>query len=316
VSAWPQLLRAFVEASAVRGLTPSTITTRERALRRFIAWCVPRELEAAAITLPVLMQYQRYLHHCRKRDGEPLSQGFQQQLLMPLNAFFRWMVREGRLPANPAADIELPRVPQRLPRHWLTVAEIEQLAAHVLMHGEIGLRDRAIIEVMYSTGLRRAELIALRQRDVDAHAGVVFVREGKGRKDRVVPIGARALAWLTRYRDEVRPAWALVGEPALWLRPDGAALTNNQLTDRMKVLIREAGIDKPGACHILRHSMATHMLEGGADVRYVQAMLGHAHLSTTAIYTHVTIGQLQAVHAATHPAARLSRVAAQADAES
>jgi integrase/recombinase XerD len=132
----------------------------------------------------------------------------------------------------------------------------------------------------------------------------------------VVPIGARALAWLTRYRDEVRPAWALVGEPALWLRPDGAALTNNQLTDRMKVLIREAGIDKPGACHILRHSMATHMLEGGADVRYVQAMLGHAHLSTTAIYTHVTIGQLQAVHAATHPAARLSRVAAQADAES
>jgi integrase/recombinase XerD len=291
---WPTLLRQFLEASAVRGLTPATIETRKRSMQRFIAWCEARELTIEAITLPVLMRYQRFLHASRKRDGE-------------LNMFFRWLVREGRLPANPAADIELPRVPQRLPRYWLTLAEIEHLAAHVLTLGEIGVRDRALIEVMYSTGLRRVELIALRQREVDTHAGVVFVREGKGRKDRVVPIGARALAWLARYRDEVRPLWVREGETALWLRPDGRPLTANQLTDRMKVLIRDAGIDKPGACHILRHSMATHMLEGGADVRYVQAMLGHAHLSTTAIYTHVTIGQLQAVHAATHPAARLVR---------
>ena len=307
MSGWPALLRAFLEASAVRGLTPATVQTRDRSLRRFIAWCEPRGLEVDAITLPVLARYQRFLHHSRKRDGEPLSLGFQQQLLLPLNMFFRWMVREGRLPANPAADIELPRVPQRLPRHWLSVAEVEQLLAHVLIYGDAGLRDRALIEVMYSTGLRRAELIALRLREVDTHAGVVFVREGKGRKDRVVPIGERALAWLARYRDEVRPQWLRAAEPALWLRPDGTALTTRQLTERMHKLIAEAGIDKPGACHILRHSMATHMLEGGADVRYVQAMLGHAQLSTTAIYTHIAIGQLQAVHAATHPAAKLQR---------
>ncbi len=277
-------------------------------MRRFIAWCEPRGLEVDAITLPVLARYQRFLHHSRKRDGEPLSLAFQQQLLLPLNMFFRWMVREGRLHANPAADIELPRVPQRLPRHWLSVAEVEQLMAHVLIYGDAGLRDRALIEVIYSTGLRRAEVIALRLRDVDTHAGVVFVREGKGRKDRVVPIGERALAWLARYRDEVRPLWVRdAAEPALWLRPDGTVLTKKQLSDRMQKLIREAGIDKPGACHILRHSMATHMLEGGADVRYVQAMLGHAQLSTTAIYTHIAIGQLQAVHAATHPAAKLQR---------
>ncbi len=307
MSAWPELLRAFLEASAVRGLTPSTVTVRDRSLRRFIAWCEPRGLEVEAITLPVLARYQRFLHHSRKRDGEPLSLGFQQQLLLPLNMFFRWMVREGRLHANPAADIELPRVPQRLPRHWLSVAEVEQLMAHVLIYGDAGLRERAIIEVIYSTGLRRAEVIALRLRDVDTHAGVVFVHEGKGRKDRVVPIGERALAWLARYRDEVRPQWLRDATPALWLCPDGTALTTRQLTERMHKLILEAGIDKPGACHILRHSMATHMLEGGADVRYVQAMLGHAQLSTTAIYTHVAIGQLQAVHAATHPAAKLQR---------
>jgi integrase/recombinase XerD len=130
----------------------------------------------------------------------------------------------------------------------------------------------------------------------------------------VVPIGERALAWLDKYLDEVRPLWA-TGEDdgRLWLRPDGLPLTARQLGDRMAKLIREAGIDKPGACHIFRHTMATQMLEGGADVRYVQAMLGHAHLSTTAIYTQVAIGQLKAVHTATHPGAKLTRKTARDD---
>lgn len=129
---------------------------------------------------------------------------------------------------------------------------------------------------------------------VDPHAGIVRVREGKGRRDRVIPIGERALAWLTKYRDEVRPAWVIPPDDRwLWLKPDGEAVTPRMLTDRMKKLISEAGIDKPGVCHILRNSMATHMLDGGADVRYLQAMLGHAQLSTTAIYTHVAIGHAQ-----------------------
>jgi integrase/recombinase XerD len=111
-----------------------------------------------------------------------------------------------------------------------------------------------------------------------------------------------------KYRDEVRPAWVIAPDDGrLWLRPNGEPLIARMLTDRMKKLIAEAGIDKPGACHILRHSMATHMLDRGADVRYLQAMLGHSQLSTTAIYTHVAIGQLQAVHAATHPTAKLTR---------
>jgi integrase/recombinase XerD len=305
---WPTLLRQFLEASAVKGHTPSTVDTRERGLVRFIAWCSERELSARDITLPILERYQRFLHHYRKVDGQPLALTTQHQLLLPINAFFRWLVRDGRLTANPAADLELPRLPQRLPRTWLSVAEIEQVLRHVAIYGDIGIRDRAIIETLYSTGLRRFELVAMTVRDVDTHAGIVFVREGKGRKDRVVPIGERALAWLAKYRDEVRPEWlAGVDDGRLWLRPDGKPLRKSQLTDRMKKLIAEAGIDKPGACHIYRHSLATHMLEGGADVRFVQAILGHAQLSTTAIYTHVAIGQLKAVHAATHPAAKLLR---------
>ncbi len=308
MSAWAPLLAQFLEASAVRGLTPATVETRRRGLRRFIVWCEERELAPAAITRPVLARYQRHLHHHRTRDDRPLALATQVQLLLPINALFRWLVREGRLDANPAADMDLPRVPQRLPRYWLTIGEIEQVLRHVAIYGDVGLRDRAIIETLYSTGVRRFELLAMTAGSVDEHGGIVFVREGKGRKDRVVPIGERALAWLVKYRDEVRPQWlAGVDDGRLWLRPDGYPITKNQLTERMKKLIREAGIDKPGACHIYRHSLATHMLEGGADVRFVQAILGHAHLSTTAIYTHVAIAQLKAVHAATHPAAKLTR---------
>lgn len=308
MSAWASLLLQFLDASAARGLSPSTVEVRERGLRRFIAWCEDRALAPADITLPILELYQRHVHHLRKRDGAPLSLGFQQQLLLPLNALFRWLVRSGQLAANPAADLDLPRLPPRLPRHWLSVEEIEQVLRHVAIYGEVGLRDRAIIETLYSTGLRRSELCAMTLDVVDSHAGIVRVREGKGRRDRVIPIGERALAWLAKYREEVRPAWVIPPDDGrLWLRPDGAPLLARQLTERMKTLIAAAGIDKPGACHILRHSMATHMLERGADVRYLQAMLGHAQLSTTAIYTHVAIGQLKAVHTATHPAARLTR---------
>jgi integrase/recombinase XerD len=305
---WESLHRRFLDAGAARGLARGTVIVHDRGVRRLLAWCRERELGPEQLTLAILERYQRHLHHYRKADGAPLSPASQQQLLMAVNAFCRWMVRNGILAANPAADLELPRVPPRLPRHWLSVEEIDQLIRHVEIYGEVGIRDRAIIETLYSTGLRRAELCAMTLDVVDQSGGIVRVREGKGRKDRVIPIGERALAWLVKYRDEVRPAWVIPPDDRrLWLRPDGAVLLPRHLTERMKKLIAEAGIDKPGACHILRHSMATHMLDGGADVRYLQAMLGHAQLSTTAIYTHVAIGQLKAVHAATHPMATLKR---------
>lgn len=305
---WQALRRQFLEAGAVRGYSAHTLSSRYYGLTRFIVWCTERDLALADLTQPVLERYQRHLHHSTKANGEPLSLVFQQQLLLSVKAFFRWAVRTRRLQANPAADLELPRLPKRLPRYWLTPAEIAQLLAHVALYGQVGVRDRAIIETFYSTGLRRSELIALTRHDLEAAQGVVFVREGKGARDRVVPIGERALAWVLKYQEDVRPLWATGDDDGrLWLRPDGQPLTAHQLGERMAKLIREAGIDKPGACHIFRHTMATQMLEGGADVRYVQAMLGHAHLSTTAIYTQVAIGQLKAVHAATHPGAKLTR---------
>ena len=172
----------------------------------------------------------------------------------------------------------------------------------------IGLRDWAMMEVLYSTGIRRAELAALRLPDLDVERGTLTVRLGKGKKDRVVPIGERALMWVGRYLDEVRPS--LVVPPdraALFLDKRGASVGLARLTQLMRRYIGRAGLGKTGACHIFRHTMATLMLERGADVRLIQEILGHEELSTTEIYTRVSIGHLKAVHDRTHPGAKLER---------
>jgi integrase/recombinase XerD len=170
----------------------------------------------------------------------------------------------------------------------------------------LGVRDRALLEVLYSTGIRRMEILKLKLYEVDKNHGVVSVREGKGKRDRVVPIGERALAWLEKYLIEVRPL--IVGEPDegyLFLTSTGQPFAPNYLSWLARRYVKAANVGKSGACHIFRHTMATLMLEGGADVRYIQAMLGHARLDTTQIYTHVSIRMLKQIHAATHPAARL-----------
>jgi integrase/recombinase XerD len=168
----------------------------------------------------------------------------------------------------------------------------------------LGLRDRAVLEVLYSTGVRRSELAHLSLFDLDHERQTLMVRQGKGRRDRFVPLGERARSWVARYLAEVRPA--LASEPddgTLFLTADGTAFSPDRLTQIARGYVEASGVDKVGACHLFRHTMATLMLEGGADIRYIQAMLGHAELSTTQIYAQVSIRALQAVHEATHPGA-------------
>jgi integrase/recombinase XerD len=179
----------------------------------------------------------------------------------------------------------------------LTVSEAEQVMAQAT-----NVRDRAILETLYSTGIRRTELVNLRLYDVDADRGVVMVRQGKGRKDRVVPIGERALAWIDKYRRELRPMVTLDGRSALFLNNVGEPFTPPQLTRLVRGYVEASETGKRGSCHLFRHTMATLMLENGADIRYIQVMLGHVKLETTAIYTHVSIRKLKEIHTATHPA--------------
>jgi integrase/recombinase XerD len=170
------------------------------------------------------------------------------------------------------------------------------------------LRDRAILETLYSTGMRRAELVALDVGDVDAERGTVLIRQGKGRKDRMVPIGERALAWLARYGDEMRADQG-GDKHALFLPKQGLRLTAKQLSGIVKKAIDGARLERVqlsgplnSSCHLFRHACATYMLENGVDVRFIQALLGHANLGTTEIYTRVAIVKLKQVHEATHPA--------------
>lgn len=301
----PYLAR-FVDASGAQGLSPRTVEIRERLLKRFIAWCDERGLDKPQdITRPILERYRRYLYHYRKTDGTPISFATQQQRLIPVKAFFKWLTKENHLLYNPASEMELPRVHRRLPKHILTHAEVEQIVNQTMLHGEIGIRDRAIIETLYSTGIRRSELINLKLYDVDTRNGTLMVREGKGKKDRMVPLGQRACTWIDKYTDEVRPGLVIEPEEGwLFLHEFGEAFRKNRLTDLVKKYIEQAGINKPGACHIFRHTMATLMLDNGADIRHIQAILGHSQLSTTEIYTQVSIRKLKEVHALTHPADR------------
>jgi integrase/recombinase XerD len=176
----------------------------------------------------------------------------------------------------------------------------------------MGLRDRAILEVLYSTGMRRKELAGLKLFDLDAERGTIMIRQGKGKKDRMVPVGERALAWVGKYLADARPR--LVQEPddlsavprqaggTLFLTNLGEAFSPNRLTQMAREYVDAANLGKKGACHLFRHTCATLMLENGADVRFIQELLGHAELSTTQIYTQVSIRKLKEIHTATHPA--------------
>lgn len=294
------------------GYTPATLSGCAWHLLLLREWAQERGVAALCdLTPDIVARWQRHVAAHRKSDGQPLTQRTQRTRLASLRMFGRWVQKEGLLAHDPAAALVLPRVGQPLPKAWLSAAQMETVLAGPQLGGRrpaAGLRDRAILETLYSTGLRRMELVRLAVPDVDFAGGAVFVRQGKGRKDRVVPIGERALAWVEKYLADARPRVARRGDEAgcLFVTEQGAPLTLKYLSAMVTRYVREAGFANAGSCHLFRHTCATLMLEHGADIRHVQEQLGHACLQTTQVYTHVSIRKLKEVHAATHPGAKLS----------
>ena len=287
----------------VRQYSAETRRSQTSNLGLFLAWLAEREVHhAAAVTRNMIEVYQRHLHRCRKEDDRPLSAMGQYRRLKTVELFFRWAVRKHFLAANPASDLEYPRLPAALPE-LLTPEELTALLNAAEVNDPEGLRERTAMEIMYSTGLRRAEVVALCVPDVDAQRGVVRVVAGKGRRDRYVPIGARALGWLDRYLREARSLWCRnAGDYHIFLQRSGAPCTPGMLGGRIWKLMRSVGITKKGACHLFRHTMASQLLEAGCDVRVIGQMLGHTDLQTTARYTRVGVLSLCRMHAAFHPA--------------
>lgn len=296
------LVRRYLYHLKVRNYSPRTVENREHYLRFFIDWAEDNGVtKAGDVTKAFLEAYQERVYEHRKRDGSRLAASSQVSRLVPIRAFFSWACRKDLLLANPAADLDMPRVGRHLPRNLMSPADIRKVFAQPNLTTRNGVRDRAILEVLYSTGIRRMELCRLKLHSIDADRGVVFVYKGKGSKDRYVPVGDRAVMWAKLYVDEHRPAPAEGFEDTLFLTVQGRRVTENRLTMIVREYIRAADIGKTGSCHLFRHSMATGMLDGRADIRHIQAQLGHADLSTTQIYTHVAVGKLKEVHAATHP---------------
>lgn len=294
---------AYLEFLQVHNYSKATICSSRESLLQFAAWCQEREVVGSGeVTRAILEAFQRWLSRYRKPDGRALGIDTQRNRLNRVKLFFQWLCRQRLLEANPASELELPRKERRLPQEPLTAGQVEQVLALPNVGDPVGVRDRAILEVLYSTGIRRTELTRLALGDVNLERATLQIRQGKGKKDRVVPVGGLALLWLEKYMSQARDKLVIeAGEDALFLSVYGLSLTPVVLGKIVHNYVEQAGLKRAGSCHLFRHSCATHMLENGADIRFIQQLLGHARLDTTQIYTEVSILQLQKVHARTHP---------------
>ena len=299
----------YLRALEVKAYSPLTIEQRRGRIGSFIEWCAVRSVtRPAEVTKPIVEAYQRFLYHRRLPNGKPLSWGTQTEKLVAVKMLFKWLAKTNAILWNPASEIELPRLGRRLPRQVLTASEVETILGVPDVADPVGLRDRAILEVLYSTGMRRSEVIKLSIFDIDAERGSVHIREGKGMKDRVIPIGERATLWTEKYVRDVRADFLTdPNSTVLFVSRFGDTMLPNNLTLTARKYIKAANVGKTGSCHMFRHAMAVAMLEGGADIRFIQAILGHVRLDTTSIYTQVGIGQLKLVHERTHPGAMLHK---------
>jgi integrase/recombinase XerD len=298
------LLERFLEHLRVKNYSERTVENNQANLTFFIGWAAERSITRPnEVTKPIVERYQRHLYHYVKKDGKPLSFRSQHMKLVAIRTWFKWLTRSNHLLYNPASEIDLPKLGTRLPKHVMSIREAESVLNQANVDDSLGLRDRAILETLYSTGIRRLELIGLSVYDLEVERGTLMIRQGKGKKDRVVPIGERAITWIERYTREVRPTIIVnPNDPTLFLTHLGEPFSTSRLTSMVREYIQKAAIGKKGSCHMFRHTMATLMLENGADVRFIQAMLGHSKLETTQIYTQVSIRKLKEVHDLTHPA--------------
>jgi integrase/recombinase XerD len=327
------LLLRFVEAMTAWAFSKRTIPTYTQHVAVFLDW-LDQETDVgdlAEVTPEVLSGYQTALLGMeRKRPGkrkatEPksataataaapeapaaaggrLSTATQHARLSALKSFFGFLAREGKLLVDPAASLVLPKKRRSLPRSLLTPKEALKLVESIETKTPMGHRDRAVVEVLYATGIRNAELRGLSLADFDAEAGTLFVRAGKGGKDRVLPLGPVVTAIVSDYVQLARPKLAKrPGVTSLFVSNHGWPLWPASVVRIVDLAARRAGLQKTVRPHRLRHACATHMLQGGADVRHIQRLLGHSSLSTTEVYTRVEIGDLKAVHKRFHPRER------------
>ncbi len=285
------------ELAAARGASEHTLRAYRGDIDGFLAFLAERGVASArAVTPRILRSYLAEL------DGRELSRATIQRKLSAVRSLFTHLLKKGAIDAHPASGLRPRRGERRLPSA-LEIGEVESILAAPDLATHAGRRDRAILELMYSAGTRAAETIGLDRGDLDLRRGIARVR-GKGKKERIAAVGSFAVQALKAYiEDPERPAPAPRARQAVFLNPRGGRLTTRSLGRIVDQRSLQAGVRRRATPHTLRHSFATHLLDRGADLRAVQELLGHAHLTTTQIYTHVSVERLRKVYELAHPRA-------------
>ncbi len=274
-------------------------------LRQHLDWLLSRGLTLVTATSQDLAAYQTALVGFRKADGRPYSSDHQMQHVTVLRSLYGFLCRRGHLLTNPTGLLEYPRVENHLPRSILSKDEARKIIEAPETRTLVGLRDRAILETFYATGIRAGELSSLKLSDVDTEDRLLRVLLGKGKKDRNVPLTRPAAEAIEEYLLRGRPRMrGARGSALLFLAQRGGRLYNDALNGLVASWAQKAGIEKHVTCHTFRHSAATHLLKGGADIRHIQKLLGHASLSSTERYTRVEISDLKEVIRRAHPRGR------------
>jgi integrase/recombinase XerD len=272
--------------------------------RVFLAWVEAAGLSLADVQAADVQRYQGELYASRKANGRPYAPGTVALRLIAVKTFFRFLQRRGFRLFDPSSALELPRLSKKLPRVILSEAEARRIVTAPRGRDPLTLRDRAILETLYGTGLRVGELVHLRPEDVEDR--VLRVVRGKGSKSRYVPLTQAAARAIERYL-EARPVLLARHPASPWLfagERRGLRLHRAQVEKIVRRWVQLAGVKKNASCHTFRHSIATHLLRAGADIRQIQALLGHSDLGTTERYTHVAITDLRRVVERTHPRGR------------
>lgn len=294
------LIQSFMTHVRVeKGLSANTVAAYRRDLEKFAEFARKRKLTVETVRRDDLVDFLAELYR------QNLESRTVARELVTLRNFFRFAQTQGIVPEDPSMNLESPKIRRHLPG-YLRLEEVEKLLEQPDAKTPIGMRDRAMLEVLYSTGLRVSELTSLGVTDLDAKVGCVRCI-GKGDKERIVPVGKKALGIVERYLRDGRPALLRNakggGGPALFVNRRGVALSRVGVWKILSAYGRRAGLRVALTPHMLRHSFATHLLERGADLRSVQLMLGHADISTTQIYTHVVEERLKQIYKAHHPRA-------------
>jgi integrase/recombinase XerD len=297
---YQRLYYRFQEYLTARGFSRRTIPDYLSYTERFLTYLEDLQItEINDVDLALMNDYQIRLLEYQYR-GKPVTNTTRRRAIVAIRSFFKCLIKLDLIRHNPTAGLELPKCPKTLPRNILTKKEIAKLLGTPELNSPLGIRDRAILEVFYSTGIRASELCNLRLNDIDLVRGELRVNQGKNAKDRVVPLGEIACDYLAVYLQVARPKLT-PEDQTLFVTHRGKRFYYTGVSALVAGYARKAGIKKRIACHSLRHTCATHLLHGKADIRYIQEMLGHTSLATTQIYTKVEITDLKKVHHRCHP---------------